>query len=85
VTPCSFLADLSAGNVRQTPFAELWQCGENWEALRDANARPQGLCAGCDVASLCGGVRCIARYEQGDLLAGDAVCPHAASGVREEP
>jgi len=33
VTPCSFLADLSAGNVRQTPFAELWQCGEKLGAF----------------------------------------------------
>jgi MoaA/NifB/PqqE/SkfB family radical SAM enzyme len=35
VTPCSFLADLSAGDVRQTPFAELWKRGENWGVLRD--------------------------------------------------
>ncbi|MBU1877692.1 MAG: radical SAM protein, partial [Chloroflexi bacterium] len=75
VTPCSFLADLGAGNVRQVPFTELWRRGENWEPLRDANAQPQDPCAGCDIIRLCGGARCIARYEKGDLLAGDAACP----------
>jgi MoaA/NifB/PqqE/SkfB family radical SAM enzyme len=29
VTPCSFLADLSAGNVSQSSFAELWARGES--------------------------------------------------------
>ncbi|MBN1247393.1 MAG: radical SAM protein [Anaerolineae bacterium] len=75
VTPCSFLADLDAGNVRQAPFAELWQRGENWGVLRDPTARLQGSCADCDVALQCGGARCVARRERGDLLAGDAECP----------
>jgi len=76
VTPCSFLADLSAGNVRQAPFAELWERGENWTPLRDPAAQPRGGCAGCAAAPQCGGARCVARYEQGNLLAGDAACPH---------
>lgn len=75
VTPCSFLAD-SAGNACRTPFAELWQRGENWERLRDVTARPQRGCTGCAIVQQCGGVRCIARYEGRDLLAGDEACPH---------
>jgi radical SAM protein with 4Fe4S-binding SPASM domain len=76
VTPCSFLADLSAGSVRRAPFAELWERGESWTPLRDPAAQPRGGCAGCGVAPQCGGARCVARYEQGNLLAGDAACPH---------
>jgi radical SAM protein with 4Fe4S-binding SPASM domain len=89
VTPCSFLGDLDTGNVRQTLFVELWKQGRNWELLRDPSARPQGSCTGCAVASHCGGVRCIARYEKSSasttciqrelntrLLAGDVECPH---------
>ena len=76
VTPCSFLADLSVGNVRQTPFAELWKRGENWDALRDHTAQLQSGCTDCDIASQCGGARCVARHERGDLFAGDAECPH---------
>lgn len=76
VTPCSFLADLSAGNARQTPFAELWERGENWSPLRDPIARPQNGCTGCAIALQCGGARCVARHERSDLLAGDAECPY---------
>jgi len=75
VTPCSFLADLSAGNARQSPFPELWAQGEKWGLLRDPAARPQESCARCDIALQCGGARCVARYERGDLFAGDAECP----------
>ncbi|MCP4536724.1 MAG: radical SAM protein [Chloroflexi bacterium] len=81
VTPCSFLADLSVGNVRQTPFAELWERGENWGVLRDPTIQLQGSCANCDIASQCGGARCVARHEHGDLFAGDIQCPHYLESV----
>ena len=80
VTPCSFLADLDAGNVRQMPFDALWARGESWEWLRNPAARPGGDCAGCAAAPQCGGARCVARYERGDLFAGDAECPHQGNG-----
>ena len=76
VTPCSFLVDLSVGNARQTPFAELWEREENWGMLRDPTIQLQGGCADCDIASQCGGARCVARHEHGDLFAGDTECPH---------
>jgi pyrroloquinoline quinone biosynthesis protein E len=82
VTPCSFLADLSAGNLCQTPFTELWTRGEGWERLRDPQARPEGDCSGCDIVSQCGGARCIARYETshpaGRLFSGATDCPRVA-------
>lgn len=74
VTPCSFLGDLVAGNARQMPFAELWARGEGWERLRDPARLPGGGCAGCAIAAQCGGARCIARCEQGDLDSGDDAC-----------
>lgn len=83
VTPCSFLAGLSAGNVRRTPFAELWARGENWSLLRDPAARPQGGCDGCAIALQCGGARCVARYESRSLDAGDAECPYYCEGKSE--
>jgi radical SAM protein with 4Fe4S-binding SPASM domain len=49
VTPCSFLADRNAGDVRRTPFAELWQRGQNWELLRDPAAWSGHACAVCDI------------------------------------
>jgi radical SAM protein with 4Fe4S-binding SPASM domain len=77
VSPCSFLADLDAGNIRQTPFAELWKRGVNWEALRDPNSYLQSGCDGCEIALQCGGARCVARYERGGLFSGDAECLYA--------
>ena len=76
MTPCSFLADLDGGNVRQVSFVELWERGRNWEALRDPTIGPQGGCTGCEIASQCGGARCVARHECGALFAGDAECPY---------
>ena len=82
VTPCSFLADLRAGNVCQTSFAELWARGEGWERLRDPRTRLQGGCADCAIVSQCSGARCVARYETGhtagELFAGDTECPRIA-------
>jgi radical SAM protein with 4Fe4S-binding SPASM domain len=77
VSPCSFLADISAGSMRQVPFAELWRWGKGWEALRDPTCQPQGGCNGCEAAAQCGGARCVARYERGDPFAGDGECPHS--------
>jgi radical SAM protein with 4Fe4S-binding SPASM domain len=82
LTPCSFLADLSAGNLCQTPFAELWARGEGWEQLRYLRPRLQGGCADCAIVSQCGGARCVARYETGhradELFAGDTECRRIA-------
>jgi radical SAM protein with 4Fe4S-binding SPASM domain len=81
VTPCSFLGDLAAGNVRHMPFAELWKKGRHWELLRDPSALQQGSCTDCAVAVHCGAARCTARYDNRatpiylGLLAGDSECP----------
>jgi radical SAM protein with 4Fe4S-binding SPASM domain len=75
VTPCSFLPQLNAGNVRDKPFALIWREGWSWEELRDPSALPGGRCDGCPISHLCGGARCLAWHERGDLNAGDAECP----------
>jgi pyrroloquinoline quinone biosynthesis protein E len=79
MTPCSFLADLSAGNVCQTSFTELWARGEGWEWLRDPSIRLQSGCGGCTIVAQCGNVPCVARYETShradELFAGDSECP----------
>lgn len=81
VTPCSFLADLCAGSARRIPFDALWEQGQGWEALRDPAPALQGRCTGCAIAAQCGGARCIARCEQGDLCAGDDECPAGQSAA----
>jgi len=75
VTPCSFLPQLNAGNAREIPFTLIWRDGQGWEELRDPSALPGGHCEGCPVSHLCGGARCLAWHERGNLNAGDAECP----------
>ena len=79
VTACSFLADLDVGNVQAMSFDELWARGMGWEHLRDRGARPAGGCVDCAAEPQCGGARCVARYERGDLFAGDAECSQQGS------
>jgi len=55
VTPCPYLP-VSAGNVRNIPFAEIWYHSEIFEALRDFE-RLTGKCGHCDYKCVCGGCR----------------------------
>jgi MoaA/NifB/PqqE/SkfB family radical SAM enzyme len=88
VTPCSFLGDLDAGNVRCIPFVELWKQGQNWELLRDSTTDGDRA-----AAMHCGGAPCIARREKSHaaqsfqaafnagLLACNAECPSCSEAT----
>ncbi|HET6580398.1 MAG TPA: radical SAM protein [Methanoregula sp.] len=62
VTPCPYLP-VSAGNVRTTPFSEIWKNSELFAALRDPDLLT-GKCGGCGFKTSCGG--CRARAYRGD-------------------
>jgi radical SAM protein with 4Fe4S-binding SPASM domain len=55
VTPCPYLP-VSAGNVRTTPFNEIWKNSPLFIALRDP-ARLTGKCGRCSFKTSCGGCR----------------------------
>ena len=55
VTPCPYLP-VSAGNVRTTPFHEIWNNSEIFAALRDPD-RLTGKCGICRYKTICGGCR----------------------------
>jgi len=55
VTPCPYLP-VSAGNVRTTPFPEIWQNSPLFTALRDPD-RLGGKCGRCSYRTICGGCR----------------------------
>ena len=43
LNPCSFLGpSFAAGNIRRTPFPELWRTSEKLRAMRDERAHPGG-------------------------------------------
>jgi radical SAM protein with 4Fe4S-binding SPASM domain len=71
VTPCPYMP-VSAGNVRATGFAELWERGSVFTELREP--RLGGRCGACEFREVCGGCRCRAYATHGDYLAEDPAC-----------
>ena len=55
VTPCPYLP-VSAGNVRTTPFSEIWNNSPLFVALRNPDLLT-GKCGRCDFKTTCGGCR----------------------------
>jgi radical SAM protein with 4Fe4S-binding SPASM domain len=73
VTPCPYLP-VSAGNVRTTPFSEIWNNSEIFTALRDPDLLT-GKCGKCRFNTICGG--CRARAYQG----ADVISPRWCDGL----
>jgi radical SAM protein with 4Fe4S-binding SPASM domain len=81
VTPCPYLP-VSAGNVRTTPFREIWKNSPIFTALRDPD-NLTGKCGQCSYRIICGG--CRARAYRKDDAASPLWCdglerPEAFSG-----
>jgi radical SAM protein with 4Fe4S-binding SPASM domain len=73
VTPCPYLP-VSAGNIRTTPFPEIWNNSSIFAALRDPD-RLTGKCGKCQFKTICGG--CRARAYRG----ADTVSPSWCDGL----
>jgi radical SAM protein with 4Fe4S-binding SPASM domain len=74
VYPSGFL-QVSAGNVRERPLAEIYRNSDIFIALRDPG-RLKGKCSVCEFRSLCGGSRARAWAMSGDPLAEDPTCSY---------
>ena len=72
VQPCGYLP-VAAGDVRETPFAEIWASAPLFLALRDPR-RPGAACGGCPDGTLCGGCRARAYATTGDVFGADPLC-----------
>jgi AdoMet-dependent heme synthase len=73
VTPCPYLP-LSAGSVRERPFADIWQNAPLFQRLRGGTLT--GRCGDCEFRELCGGCRARAFALGGDLLGEDPWCAY---------
>ena len=71
VTPCPYMP-VSAGNLRERSFADLWQSADVFTDLREP--RLGGRCGACEFSKICGGCRCRAYATYGDYLAEDPAC-----------
>ncbi|MEW5945977.1 MAG: radical SAM protein [bacterium] len=74
VYPCSYFLR-SAGNVRETPFREIWENSELFRELRDFSAY-KGRCGRCEFLKVCGGCRARADAVHGDYLAEEPFCSY---------
>ncbi|MFZ2960440.1 MAG: radical SAM protein [Candidatus Ozemobacteraceae bacterium] len=84
VKPCGYF-DLIAGNVRQTPFNEIYRSSPLLAKVRDIE-HLTGPCGSCGFRSCCGGCRARAFARTGDPLATDESCALAAGAVsRDKP
>jgi len=71
VTPCPYMS-VSAGNVREESFAEIWRESPLFGAMR--NPQYHGKCEDCEFKLLCGGCRARALAETGDYMGEDLWC-----------
>ena len=78
VQPCAYL-DIPLGNVKETPFDEIWRTSEILEELRTQAYK--GKCGYCDYIDRCGGCRARAYYYSGgDFMAEDEWCLYKPGG-----
>ncbi|MBW2533293.1 MAG: radical SAM protein [Deltaproteobacteria bacterium] len=85
VWPCSYFP-VAAGNVLQTPFAEICEGSPLFADLRDFS-RYKGRCGQCEYVKVCGGCRARAYAMDGDYLAEEPYCDHVPKRMRrrDEP
>ena len=72
VYPSGFLP-IHAGNIRETPLADIYRHAPIFKALRDTS-RLEGKCGACEYKEICGGSRARAYAMTGDPLAQEPCC-----------
>ncbi len=79
VYPSGFLP-VCAGNIRNTPLADIYRESDVFRALRDAE-RFLGRCGKCEYRAICGGSRSRAFALTGNYLATDPWCAYQPEGL----
>ncbi|MFO7717586.1 MAG: heme b synthase [Thermodesulfobacteriota bacterium] len=81
VQPCGYL-ELDCGQVKQTPFAEIWANSPQFQNLRNPKAYT-GKCGVCEYHNVCGGCRARAETMRSDYLAEEPLCTYTPKRLRE--
>jgi heme b synthase len=74
VQPCGYL-ELTAGNLRDAPFPDIWENAPLFQQLRAVDDY-RGKCHHCRYRKVCGGCRARAYALTGDVLGDDPICPY---------
>ncbi|RJO62882.1 MAG: radical SAM protein [Dehalococcoidia bacterium] len=72
VQGCGYL-DVSAGNIKEQTFGEIWENSPLFRELRDLS-KIKGKCGACEYKRICGGCRARAYETSGDYLAAEPYC-----------
>jgi len=80
--PCGYL-ELDCGNVRQTPFHEIWASSKIFQDLRDEE-KYEGKCGICEYRKVCGGCRARAYEATGNYLAEEPYCAYEPKSVNRK-
>ena len=80
VKPCSYF-HRSAGNVKTTPFREIWENSEIFKDLRNFKAY-KGKCGECEFINVCGGCRARADAVYGDYMEEEPFCNYVPIKVQ---
>jgi radical SAM protein len=72
VYPSGFLP-IHAGNIRETPLADIYRNAPIFKSLRDTS-QLEGKCGACEYKEICGGSRARAYALTGDPLAQEPCC-----------
>jgi radical SAM protein with 4Fe4S-binding SPASM domain len=81
VKPCSYFP-VSAGNVKNTPFREIWEKSPLFVELRDFK-QYKGRCGSCEYLTVCGGCRARAYAVTGDYLEEEPFCNYIPFRTRK--
>ena len=77
VTPCPYMP-LSAGNIRQQSFVDLWERSDIFNSFRYPHLK--GKCGDCEYTDICGGCRARPYVDHGDWLDEDQWCLYTPQG-----
>ncbi len=80
VFPCGYLP-LSAGNVKEQPFSEIWSRSPLFAQFRDVNLL-EGKCGDCEFKKVCMGCRARAYYTSGNFLSEEPLCVYKPKVLR---
>src|SRR2546427_2136317 len=75
--PCPYMP-LSAGNVREVSFVDLWERSEVFDSFREPKLK--GKCADCEYSDICGGWRARPYSAHGGWLGAGAWGPCTPQG-----
>jgi heme b synthase len=81
VKPCSYFPRI-AGNVKETPFREIWEKSSLFNELRDFKSY-KGKCGECEFLNVCGGCRARADAVHGDYMAEEPFCNYVPVRLRK--